>query len=178
MNITKVVSALMLITFALGANAQTMEGSKFTTPDYEFTTSESCKPYNHNIMECVNWLENVSPNIFEEEQAKAKKFLVDWATLSNDVSIVMDEKVVTFIKSSPDMLTYYIGGWVKKALITKNKMFKSDYAYAGLQSVMNYYKRYNKLVKTDYNIEQLIQKETEGGLLIQLQKDMIKYDFK
>lgn len=76
------------------------------------------------------------------------------------------------------MLTYYIGGWVKKALITKNKMFKSDYAYAGLQSVMNYYKRYNKLVKTDYNIEQLIQKETEGGLLIQLQKDMIKYDFK
>ena len=53
-----------------------------------------------------------------------------------------------------------------------------DYAYAGLQSVMNYYKRYNKLVKTDFNIEQLIKKETEGGLLIQLQKDMIKYDFK
>lgn len=76
------------------------------------------------------------------------------------------------------MLTYYIGGWVKKALTTKNKLFKSDYAYAGLQSVMNYYKRYNKLVKTDFNIEQLIKKETEGGLLIQLQKDMIKYDFK
>lgn len=129
-------------------------------------------------MECVNWLENVSPNIFEDEQAKAKKFLVDWATLSDDVSIVMDEKIVTFIKSSPDMLTYYIGGWVKKALTTKNKLFKSDYAYAGLQSVMNYYKRYNKLVKTDFNIEQLIKKETEGGLLIQLQKDMIKYDFK
>ena len=179
MKINKIVVALMMIVSMIGiVNAQTMEDSKFTTPDYNFTTPESCKPYNHTIMECVNWLENVSPNIFEDEQVKAKKFLIDWATVSNDASIIMDEKVVTFIKTSPDMLIYYIGGWVKKCLITKNKLFKSDYAYAGLQSVMNYYKRYNKLLKRDLNIEALIQKEEQGGLLIQLQKDMIKHDFR
>lgn len=178
MNKKILILAAFIALVGSGMKAQTMEYTKYVTPDYKITNAASCKPYNHNITECIHWLENVSPNIFEDEQARAKKFLVDWATLSDDVSIVMDEKIVTFIKSSPDMLTYYIGGWVKKALTTKNKLFKSDYAYAGLQSVMNYYKRYNKLVKTDFNIEQLIKKETEGGLLIQLQKDMIKYDFK
>lgn len=178
MNMSKVVSALMLMVFVLGVNAQTMEGSKFTTPDYEFTTPESCEPYNHNIMECVNWLENVSPNIFKEEQVKAKQFLIEWSTLSSDVQIVMDEKIVTFINSSPDMIIYYIGGWARKSILTKNKLLKSDYAYAGLQSVINYYKRYNKLVNYDANIEKLIQLEEQGGLLIQLQKDMIKHDFR
>ena len=82
------------------------------------------------------------------------------------------------MNSSPDMIIYYIGGWTRKSIQTKNKLFKSDYAYAGLQSVMNYYKRYNKLVKYDANIEKLIELEKNGGLLIQLQKDMINYDFK
>ena len=90
----------------------------------------------------------------------------------------MDEKIVTFINSSPDMIIYYIGGWTRKSILTKNKLFKSDYAYAGLQSVINYYKRYNKLVNYDANIEKLIQLEEQGGLLIQLQKDMIKHDFR
>ena len=63
-------------------------------------------------------------------------------------------------------------------MITNGKLFKSDYAYAGLQSVINYYKRYNKLVNYDANIEKLIQFENAGGLLIQLQKDMIKHDFR
>ena len=177
----KLKNTLLTAFFALmtmGAVAQTMEYTKYTTPDYKITNAASCKPYNHNITECIHWLENVSPNIFKEEQAKAKQFLTEWATLSNDVQIVMDEKIVTFINTSPDMLIYYIGGWAKKSLITNGKLFKSDYAYAGLQSVMNYYKRYNKLVNYDANIEKLIQMEAAGGLLIQLQKDMIKHDFR
>lgn len=173
---TLIAGLLTLIT--TGVMAQTMEYTKYTTPDYKITNAASCKPYNHNITECIHWLENVSPNIFKEEQAKAKQFLTEWATLSNDVQIVMDEKIVTFINSSPDMLIYYIGGWTTKSLITNGKLFKSDYAYAGLQSVINYYKRYNKLVNYDANIEKLIQLENAGGLLIQLQKDMIKHDFR
>lgn len=173
---TLIAGLLTLIT--TGVMAQTMEYTKYTTPDYKITNAASCKPYNHNITECIHWLENVSPNIFKEEQAKAKQFLTEWATLSNDVQIVMDEKIVTFINSSPDMLIYYIGGWTKKSLITNGKLFKSDYAYAGLQSVINYYKRYNKLVNYDANIEKLTQLENAGGLLIQLQKDMIKHDFR
>lgn len=173
----KTFIAVMFLALAVFVKAQTMEYSKYEVPEYSISDAQSCKQYNHNILECVHWLENVSPNIFKDEQVKAKKFLIEWATLSSDVSVVMDEKIVTFIKSSPDMLVYYVGGWVKKSLTTKNKLFKSDYAYAGLQSVMNYYKRYNKLVNQDLNIEKLIQMDSNGALLIQLQKDMIKYDF-
>ena len=178
MNKKILLLAVFVALVGSGMKAQTMEYTKYVTPDYKITNAASCKPYNHNITECIHWLENVSPNIFKEEQAKAKQFLTEWATLSSDVQIVMDEKIVTFINSSPDMIIYYIGGWARKSILTKNKLFKSDYAYAGLQSVINYYKRYNKLVNYDANIEKLIQLEEEGGLLIQLQKDMIKHDFR
>ncbi|MBR5784286.1 MAG: hypothetical protein IKY43_03865 [Bacteroidales bacterium] len=160
------------------AEAQVVAEQRFVVPQHNITNAANCKPYNHAILECIHWLENVSPNIYKGEQEEAKKFLTVWSTLSEDVSIVMDEKIVSFMNSSPDMIIYYIGGWTRKSIQTKNKLFKSDYAYAGLQSVMNYYKRYNKLVKYDANIEKLIELEKNGGLLIQLQKDMINYDFK
>ena len=116
----KTFIAVMFLALAVVVKAQTMEYSKYEVPEYSISDAQSCKQYNHNILECVHWLENVSPNIFKDEQVKAKKFLIEWATLSSEVSVVMDEKIVTFIKSSPDMLVYYVGGWVKKSLTTNH----------------------------------------------------------
>ena len=49
MNKKILLLAVFVALVGSGMKAQTMEYTKYVTPDYKITNAASCKPYNHNI---------------------------------------------------------------------------------------------------------------------------------
>ncbi|MCQ2207092.1 MAG: hypothetical protein MJZ02_02585 [Paludibacteraceae bacterium] len=96
---------------------------------------------------------------------QAAQFLIVWATVSEDISITLDEKKCQFMKcENPNvgtqLLLAYMSGCIVYGLENKQKDFNFDMHYFALTKTLEYYVK-NKAVSGSDKIMDKLVKEAE-----------------
>jgi len=85
-------------------------------------------------------------------------------TGSPNVSILIDMRVLPFIKSSPDLLLTFMGGWTERALETEDYGNNLKGSVAGLEAVIEVYIMNLDVLGKDKHVKKLIKLEENGEL--------------
>lgn len=81
--------------------------------DYKFQKAEDFAPYDQDVLKCVDFLMKTSISECPEKRDEASNSVLAWMTASPYVKIYLNPEIVTFLVSSPDLLIFFMGGWVK-----------------------------------------------------------------
>jgi len=136
----------------------------FVVPeDFEYVSTGDYSRQNATIIKCVNWLENTPANEQTHKRKKANGYLMKWLSGSSEVNIEVNEAVVTFVNSSPDLMMIFFGGWAKYSLESgTNDKLQGN--LAGLEAVISFYSKNREYLKRDKHIEKLQRLQTKGTL--------------
>lgn len=156
----KIIFLSMLLISAFMLRAQEFE----VPADYSFESASDYAKYETDILNCIDWLES-SPLGFQPEKRKdAAAFLLTWVSGSPDVSIELNEKMIWYIESNPELLVIFLGGWTRLAI--QNPADGKDVvkgSLAGIESVLKVYKK-GVGVADDKQLNKLIKIQAKGGL--------------
>jgi len=137
----------------------------FKVPKYEFKTAEDYALYEKDVIAAFDWLMATPLQDQKESNRKAtEKFIVEWVMGSPNITITLRQNIVSFMTTSPKLLTIFFGGWTKYAL--ENQDFNNEVAgnLAGLNAVIDYYTQNKKVLKADKNIDVLVKMRAKGKL--------------
>jgi hypothetical protein len=126
--------------------------------------AEDYAQYEQDVINCVNWLMKTPVQEQANKRKEANAFLMKWLTGSPNVQIEIKEKIVTFMKSSPDLLMVFMGGWAKYSLESrdfKNKVFGN---LAGIDAIIEFYTKNKSKMPKDKNVEKYIKMRDKGTL--------------
>ncbi|MBR9919742.1 MAG: hypothetical protein GYB31_02820 [Bacteroidetes bacterium] len=160
----------LLLAFCLFFSLNQVFAQQFEVPsDYKLETAEDFAFYERQVIACVDFLNNTSPKEQQEKRQEASAFLLQWLMGAPNVTVELNEHFITFAESSPELLSIYLGGWTRHALLTGEK---TNFAgnLAGLEAVINYYNRYRALLNKDRNVEKFIKMQEKGKLADYIRK--------
>ncbi|MCU0393670.1 MAG: tetratricopeptide repeat protein [Thermoflexibacter sp.] len=139
-------------------------GQGFVVPEnYEFKTKDDYQKYEYQIIDCINWLENTPLDQETDKRKDAGAFLIKWITGSPSVSIELREDLVGFMKTNPELLLTYMGGYTKFMLENKGSNDVLQATMVAVQSVIKVYKK-GIGIKKDKSIENFIKMDEKGEL--------------
>jgi hypothetical protein len=144
----------LLLAVALSPMAALLWAQDFQVPeDYVFEKAEDYKPYEDDVVGCVDWL--VETPLFQNpsKREKANALLLKWLMGSPYVHIEINPVIVSFAGTSPDMLMVFMGGWARHSITTKEYEDKVAGNVAGLEAVIGFYNTNKGLLPRDKNIE-------------------------
>jgi hypothetical protein len=156
----KISLMLIILTISFGLFSQDFEIPK--NPKLE--TDENYAFYEQDIINCVNWLMNTPIKEQTEKRRDANAFLLMWLTGSPNVNIEINQQIVTFMASSPELLMIFMGGWAKNALETKEPKNKIAGNLAGIEAVIEFYTKNKLKMGKDKNVEKYVKMKETGTL--------------
>lgn len=155
---------IVLISILL-VSAFILRAQDFEVPvDYSFESASDYAKYETDILNCIDWLESSPLGFQGEKRNDAAAFLLTWVSGSPDVSIELNEKMIWYIESNPDLLVIFVGGWTRLAI--QNPTDGKDVvkgSLAGIESVLKVYKK-GISVTDDKQLNKLIKIQAKGGL--------------
>ncbi len=163
----KITFTLILTTISLGLFSQDFEVPK----DYKLVKVEDYAPYEQDVINCVDWLMITPLNENAAKRKEANAFLLKWLTGSPNVHLDIKSEIVTFMSTSPDLLMIFMGGWAKYSLETKDFNNKVEGSLAGIESVIEFYKKNRELMPKDKNVEKYIKMKEKGTLKEYIEKN-------
>lgn len=143
----------LLALFATGLNAQ-----QFNVPT-EVTLEEPADyaQYENDVINCYEWLKATAPGEEQMKKDEANKFMITWILGSPNVSVEINPNIVTFMETSPEMLSIFLGAWAHYSLTNDHTQDKVKCTEAALNAVIDYYETFKDEVKKDENIEAFIK---------------------
>jgi hypothetical protein len=154
------ILTLTFAVFSLGLFSQNFE----VPQNYKLEKAEDYAPYENDVINCINWLRE-TPVITELDKRKeANTFLLQWMTGSPYVHLEIQESVVTFLSTSPELLLVFLGGWTKYAIETKDYDNKLDGSLAGIEAVIYFYNKNRESLPKDKDVEKYIKRQKKGKL--------------
>lgn len=155
----KTTLTLCLLLFVAFSNAQSYDLPK----DIKLDSKEDYAKYEKDVIEATNWL-IASPLSKETEKRKeVNAFLMVWLTGSPDVTIELNGEIVTFMDCG-ECLIIFMGGWAKYAIESKDYKDASKGNLAGIESVIEFYKKNKATIGKNKNIEKLIKLQDKKEL--------------
>ena len=157
-------NATALLVFMLLISAQSF-AQEFQVPEnYAFNTKEDYYTYEKDVIEGINWLVNtpVSSNTAKRKEVNA--FLMQWLSGSPYVTIELSQDIITFT-DCPDCLMVFLGGWTKYALETKDNSNKIKGNLAGIESLIEFYKKNQDALGKNKAIQKYIKLQEKAKLL-------------
>ncbi|MGD1848029.1 MAG: hypothetical protein ACFB10_21760 [Salibacteraceae bacterium] len=146
--------------FSVGLMAQAWE-----VPSYiKLEEAADYAKYENDVIKCINWLQVTPLGQQNDKRKAANAFFMLWITGSPNVTIELQGDMVPFMKSSPEMLTVFMGGWTKYALENKDFDNKVMGNMAGIEAVIDFYERNRNHFKKDKKIEKFIKMKADGKL--------------
>jgi hypothetical protein len=161
------IASILLLGFTIVCNAQ-----KADLLDSLPTTKESFIASEKNVLATVDWLENTP---LDEEPSKRKNqsaLLLAWLINSPTVTIEFNAAVTNFNKKNADLLTIFMGGWVRYALQNNYSKDIVMGSLAGLKAVIKVYK--TGQYKKDKEVQKLVEMEEKGELEDWVKKKLAK----
>lgn len=143
----------LLSFFAIGLYAQEFE----VPEDVALEEASDYAQYENDIIKCYEWLKEKGPGEEQDKKDEANKFMITWILGSPNVSIEINQKIVTFMESSPEMLSIFLGAWAHYSLTNDHSQDKVKCTEAALNAVIDYYETFRKELKKDKNIEAYIK---------------------
>ena len=141
------------------ASAQTFE----VPTDYVFDSTTDYSLYEEAVVDCFNWLMDSPCNIDLVKRKAATSFLNKWIEQTPTITVTVNQDIVTYYNSSPDLLIIFMGGWVANAITTGDSL-DYDGALAGTKAVLTYYQKNKDYLKQDDHIDKLIVRQAKGKL--------------
>jgi hypothetical protein len=162
---------LCAITISLKSMAQT-----FPVPEnYTLKTKEDFPKYEKDVINTINWLEQTPWDVNKEQRKAANTFVMTWITESPTVTLVLNSGILLDITDkNPEMLTIFMGGYLKYALLNKDAkdVYDVNKAYtAGVKAIITKYRSEWHRNK-DKNVEMLAKINDSGKL-----ETWVKNDF-
>ncbi|MBI1838450.1 MAG: hypothetical protein HYR91_14400 [Flavobacteriia bacterium] len=155
---------LFIFLIALSSNL-TLIAQDFEVPEnYTLKKDDDYKKYEEDVINCFDWLMQTAPNTEKDKALLANKFLITWISGSPKVTIELNEKVTTFIKSSPELVIIFMGAWTKYAIEEEDYSNKLQGNITGIEAVIEYYQKHKALLNKDKNIEKYIKMKEKGTL--------------
>ena len=161
----KIAVIIFGLLLAQGVSAQDIT---FTVPEIpgEIEKSEYAK-YTIPAMDCIEWLENHSPN--DPHRKKVSEFAVWWLLGTPDVRIELNAAAANF--ENKNLLILLLGGWAQYAIQYKSDD-QLDGCLAGVITALNYYEKYKKELGKDKGAEKLLKMREKGTLKSYLEELM------
>ncbi|HEY8970032.1 MAG TPA: hypothetical protein VIM64_13090 [Puia sp.] len=133
----------------------------------EYTASEP------SVINTVNWLEDTPLDQEADKRQAQSMLLVAWLTNAPEVTVVMDEKMMPFVKKGSEVLmVIFMGGWTKYCLQNNYSKDPVQCNLAGIRSAIKVYKKGVGL-KKNKEMDKLIVLDDKGELE-QWVKDRVK----
>lgn len=157
-------SALTLLILILLISVQSF-AQEFRVPEnYTFKSKEDYYTYEKDVIEGINWLVNtpISSNTAKRKEVNA--FLMKWLSGSPYVTIELSQDIVTFM-DCPDCLMVFLGGWTKYALENKDNSNKIKGNLAGIESLIEFYKKNQDALGKNKAIQKYIKLQEKDKLL-------------
>ena len=104
-----------------------------------------------------------------EHSTKVRIQALWWLTGTPDVHMVLNTDVVKF--EDGNLLLLFLGGWAQYAIQNKDDD-QVEGCYAGVETALNYYEQYKKLLPKDKGAEQLLKMKNKGTLKAFIEKGM------
>jgi len=160
--IAVIIFGLLLVQ---GVRAQTIT---FTVPEIpgDIEKTEYAK-YTQPAMECIEWLKVHSPN--DVQRKKVSDFALWWLFGTPDVRIELNAAVANI--ENRDLLILLLGGWAQYAIQSKDDS-QLEGCYAGVNTALNYYVKYKKVLGKDKGAEKFLKMREKGTLKSYLAKSM------
>lgn len=130
--------------------------------NYKLEAAEDYAKYEQDVIDAVTWLQNTPVNEERGRRKEVVRFLMQWITGSPTVTIEIG-KLVTFMDDA-DYLMLFMGGWTKYALTTKDFTDKVKGNQAGIESVIDFYKKNKDIMGTHKGVEKYIKLQEKGKL--------------
>jgi hypothetical protein len=156
---TLLLSAFVSI-FTIGLHAQDFE----VPADYKFETADDYPQYEEDVMNGFDWIMETPYGEQDEKRNEVNKFLITWIMGSPSVSIELNENIVTFMKSSPETLIIFLGGWTNYTLENDHSKDKTEGTKAAVNAVIEFYQNNRKKLGKDKNIEKYVKMKDAGTL--------------
>ncbi len=163
-----IITSLFLL-FSNSIYSQAFEVPK----DYKLIVVEDYAPYEQDVIDGVNWLINTPVNQEQNKRAELNTFLIKWLTGSPDVMVTIDSEIITFM-DNPDCFMIFMGGWAKRALETGIYRDNLRGNIAGIESVIEFYKKNEKILGKIKGIQKYIKLQKKNKLEDYI-KSKIKY---
>lgn len=141
----------------IGLNAQTFE----VPSDVKLEKQEDYSKYEGDIKKCFEWLMATAPGEEQRKKDLANQFMIPWILGSQNVSIEINPSVVTFMETSPELLSIYLGAWANYSLTNNYSQDKVKCTKAAINAVIKYYEDHGDKIKKDKNIEEYILMKAE-----------------
>ncbi|MFK7785898.1 MAG: hypothetical protein AB8B56_12320 [Crocinitomicaceae bacterium] len=138
--------------FAIGLQAQTFE----VPSDVKLEKQEDYSKYEGDIKKCYEWLMTVPPGEQQRKKDLANQFMIPWVLGSQNVSIEIKPSIVTFMETSPEMLSIFFGAWANYSLSNNYSQDRVKCSKAAINAVIKYYEDHSDKMKKDPNIEECI----------------------
>lgn len=149
---------LMTVSFCLYSQ-------EFEVPEnYNLNNEGDYTAYEQDVIQCFDWLMKIPINEQTEKRKLANAFLLKWLTGSPNVQLEIKQEIVSFIGTSPDLLMIFMGGWAKYSLQSRKFDDRFGGNKAGVESVIEFYKKNKKYIPKDKNVEKYIKMKEKGTL--------------
>ena len=131
-----------LLTLLLITGSSYVFSQNFEVPEnYSLETEEDFSKYQQDVIDGINWLEKTPVNAISSKKDETIQFLLLWMIGSPDVHIEIKAEIVNFLNTSPDLLIFFLGGWTKYTLETKDSSNKTANSVAGINAVIDFYQK-------------------------------------
>ena len=159
------MSSYKILYFAIAVFcANLLLGQDFEVPkNYKLEKKEDYKPYEKDVLACIEYLETSSFDPDNEVRLQANAFLLKWITGCPYISINLHGYVMDYTQENKDFLLIFLGGWTKYAIEHPDDVDDFSGNLAGIKSIIKVYKLDHEIEEDD-NVEELIKLENDGKL--------------
>lgn len=117
--------------------------------------------YEKDVLNCCDWLLNVSPDFNKPKHTECSSFLVRWLSGSPQVKVVIHPDLVDIEKG--DLLIAFMSGWTRHSL--KNKEDGALLcANVAVEETLRFYVEHKKEIGKSKKMEKLLKKQADGSL--------------
>jgi hypothetical protein len=163
----------MALITALTLTAMTTFAQDFDVPQNPtLRTNDDYVAQEPNVMAAIDWLMRTPPGDQKEKRQDADAFLLKWMSGTKAISMGIDSQILTFMESSPDLLTIFMAGWIKNALETKEGDNQVTGNIHGLEAVIDYYTRFKQSSAKDKRVEKYVRMKADGTLAKFIEKNV------
>ncbi|MDA3883691.1 MAG: hypothetical protein PF481_10455 [Bacteroidales bacterium] len=164
----KMFCTIACFLFAVSSFAQTVD----IPTNYSLEKAEDYAQYEDEIIASVDWLIAVPLSEQQNKREKVQKFLFTWIVGAPNVTIELNDKIVSFMGTSPHALIIFMGGWTRQSLQSGTDS-KLEGNIAGIEAVIEYYQKNKASIEKDKKIEKYITMQEKGTL-----RDFVKKKLK
>lgn len=130
---------------------------------YSLETKEDYAKYEEEVIKAYDWLLKTPLGTKTENRRSVNAFLIKWLTGSPNVSIVLSDKIVTYVDCG-ECLAIFMGAWAKYSLESRDFKNKFQGNLAGTQGVIEFYLKNKKVLGKNKSIEKLIKLKDKNKL--------------